>query len=310
MKKIIALAVATAFVAPAMAADITLSGKTEFAFVDETQSGSSPANNEIMAEDSNITLTAVEEFDGIKVSFDFNLDADGEADGGNTLDISGSFGKVSLGEASGAIDSIDDKADVFMIYDNGISTVSNDSNFTWALPTLVDGLSLYVSYTPKQGDGDFITRQNINQGVASALTNQVGSVAEELSGISAVYSMNGLRVGYASEDVAAAKHTYYTIGYSTNGLGFTYEAAEDKEGTTKIDVASTAVTYEFGNTKFVAGSKTKETNAAGTVTKNNSVSGFGVQHKLGALTIFAEQASDDKAATKDELTAVGVAFSF
>jgi hypothetical protein len=310
MKKIIAAAVASAFVAPAFAADVTLSGYAEYAYVDESQSGSSPTNNEIIAEDGNITIKATEEINGMTISYDYSLDSDGSADGGNSLDISGEFGKISIGEASGAIDSIDDKADVFKVIDNGIATVSNDANINWALPSIAEGLSVYVAYTPKQGDGDYVTRANVGIGSSSANTNQVGSVAEELSGISAVYSTGGLRVGYGQEDVATAKNTYVTVGYSMGGLGFNYETAENKDGTTTIDVASAALTYSMGDTTFMAGSKTKETNAAGTVTKNNSVTSYGVQHTMGSLILFAETASDDKATTKDELTAVGIGYSF
>ena len=310
MKKIIALAVASAFVAPAFAADITISGYAEYAYVDESQAGSSPTNNEIVAEDGNITIKATEEINGMTISYDYSLDSDGSADGGNSLDISGEFGKVSIGEVSGAIDSIDDKADVFKVLDNGIATVSNDANISWQLPTMAEGLTVYVAYTPKQGDGDYVTRQNINISTASALTNQVGSVAEDLSGISAVYSTGALRVGYGQEDVASAKNTYATVGYSMGGLGFNYETAENRSGSTTIDVASVALTYSMGDTKFMAGSKTKETNTSGTVSKQNSITSYGVQHTMGSLILFAETASDDKASTKDELTAVGIGFSF
>jgi hypothetical protein len=310
MKKIIAAAVASAFVAPAFAADVTLSGYAEYAYVDESQSGSSPTNNEIVAEDGNITIKATEEINGMTISYDYSLDSDGSADGGNSLDISGEFGKISIGETNGAIDAIDDKADVFKVIDNGIATVSNDANINWALPSIAEGLSVYVAYTPKQGDGDYVTRANVGIGSSSANTNQVGSVAEELSGISAVYSTGGLRLGYGQEDVATAKNTYVTVGYSVGGLGFNYETAENKDGTTTIDVASAALTYSMGDTTFMAGSKTKETNAAGTVTKNNSVTSYGVQHTMGSLVLFAETASDDKATTKDELTAVGIGYSF
>jgi hypothetical protein len=310
MKKIIAAAVASAFVAPAFAADVTLSGYAEYAYVDESQSGSSPTNNEIVAEDGNITIKATEEINGMTISYDYSLDSDGSADGGNSLDISGEFGKISIGETNGAIDAIDDKADVFKVIDNGIATVSNDANINWALPSIAEGLSVYVAYTPKQGDGDYVTRANVGIGSSSANTNQVGSVAEELSGISAVYSTGGLRLGYGQEDVATAKNTYVTVGYSVGGLGFNYETAENKDGTPTIDVASAALTYSMGDTTFMAGSKTKETNAAGTVTKNNSVTSYGVQHTMGSLVLFAETASDDKATTKDELTAVGIGYSF
>jgi hypothetical protein len=310
MKKIIAAAVASAFVAPAFAADVTLSGYAEYAYVDESQSGSSPTNNEIVAEDGNITIKATEEINGMTISYDYSLDSDGSADGGNSLDISGEFGKISIGETNGAIDAIDDKADVFKVIDNGIATVSNDANINWALPSIAEGLSVYVAYTPKQGDGDYVTRANVGIGSSSANTNQVGSVAEELSGISAVYSTGGLRLGYGQEDVATAKNTYVTVGYSVGGLGFNYETAENKDGTTTIDVASAALTYSMGDTTFMAGSKTKETNAAGTVTKNNSVTSYGVQHTMGSLILFAETASEDKATTKDELTAIGIGYSF
>ena len=116
MKKLIAAAVATAFVAPAFAADITISGDQEFAYTD-----SNGQNSTAIDGDFNIKAST-ETANGIAVSADINVSDEGEDDGSNSLTLSGDFGKLDLGDTSSAADSVDDRTDYS--YVTGVATTA------------------------------------------------------------------------------------------------------------------------------------------------------------------------------------------
>jgi len=118
MKKIIALAVAGAFVAPVYAADVTVGGSMEFAFktVDGSQDSITDAGNELI-------VGASEEVNGLTVSTSMTLGLDGiQADddtNGNdvfasamNITVAGAFGTVAVGDVSGGLDSYGDYTDV------------------------------------------------------------------------------------------------------------------------------------------------------------------------------------------------------
>jgi hypothetical protein len=112
MKKIIAAAVATAFVAPAFAADVTLTGSQEFSLVSNQ---TTTATSDTAATDTAFTIKAsTETANGLSISTDINMDGDGTHDGGNSINISGPMGSIVLGDDSGAGFDSKPKVDVSM----------------------------------------------------------------------------------------------------------------------------------------------------------------------------------------------------
>jgi hypothetical protein len=290
MKKIIAAAVATAFVAPAFAADITISGSMEQAYVDAKTTTSTTKS---FKEDTALVFTASGEAgNGISVSTDINLAGDGSNDGGNSITLAGPFGKVDLGDASGAIDSIDDQTDVFKTYDNGIDAGSNDAAVQWTLPLGVDGLTVVYAFSAKDG----------NDGQNS------GNVSSDLSGISAKYAFGNATVAYGSEDVGTDEYTFAGVTYSVAGIKAAYETVEKKVAAgTKTDYNNFAVTYKTGDVTLAVG--TEEVSSAGSTSKDSVA--YGVHYAVGGgLTVFAESQTDDKTSGKPEQTAIGVVFAF
>jgi hypothetical protein len=110
MKKIIAAAVAAAFVAPAFAADITISGDQEFSYVDTNGTTSTAIDG-----DFNIKAST-ETANGLAVSADINISDEGEDDGSNSLTVAGPFGKLDMGDTSSAADNVDDRTDYSFFY--------------------------------------------------------------------------------------------------------------------------------------------------------------------------------------------------
>ena len=137
MKKIIASAVAVAFAAPVLAADITITGDQEFSLQE-----SNGASTSALDGDFNIKAST-ETANGLAVSADINYDTDGDEDGGSSLTISGPFGKIDAGDTSSALDAVDDITDWGYVLTNG--TPNNDAAVLYTLPSLVDGLTLAYS---------------------------------------------------------------------------------------------------------------------------------------------------------------------
>ena len=112
MKKLVALAVAGAFIAPVYAADISVSGEVEFTYT--TATGADP----VMASAENaITVTATEEINGIAVTAAVVMDEDANYDGGSgdggTLSLKFASGlALGFGDKAGAMDSVGDYTDV------------------------------------------------------------------------------------------------------------------------------------------------------------------------------------------------------
>jgi outer membrane protein OmpU len=306
MKKIIALAVAGAFVAPVMAADVTISGAMEMYYVDK----SATTDKATMNEDSAIVFKASEELaNGITIAADFNLAGDMRRDGGNSLDVSGAFGKVMLGDTSGAIDSVDDKTEVLIAFDTGIGGqkvdadgVSNDAYFAYQLPSIVPGLNVLVSFSPEDG----------GEGQLGALTAASGNTVAEKeqaskdsSGVAISYTVSGVRLAYAQEDVGTQDNTFYGISGKLQGVGFAYESGTSKAAAgTEDKHTSAALTYSMGDVTLAYAMAT--TKDAGV--DEADATAVGVHYNMGGATMFVESIQED--VSNEDQIAVGILLAF
>jgi hypothetical protein len=295
MKKIIAAAVATAFVAPAFAADITISGDQEFSWQD-----SNGASTAALDGDFNIKAST-ETANGITVSADINMSTsygrytDDQAttgttalaanDGGNSLTVAGPFGKIDMGDTSSALDAIDDVTDWGYVLTNG--TPNNDAAVLWTLPSLMDGLTLNASF--------------------GAETNYDTGVSEG-TGFSAKYSTGDLSLGYGvQDDKDDTSATYVAVTYSMAGIGVAAEqyTATDAAGV-DTDTDSVSLTYSTGDITLAYEAQKEE--SAGTTAAD--ITTMGIHYGLGGgVTAFIEN-TDDEADATAETTAVGVTLKF
>ena len=274
MKKIIAAAVATAFVAPAFAADITISGDQEFAYTDANGSTSTAIDGDFNIKASTSTAN------GISVSADINISDEGGDDGSNSLTLSGDFGKFDLGDTSSAADSVDDRTDYS--YVTGVATTAGDAAIGWTLPSMVPNMSVYVSHgTDSDEDGEAHT------------------------GYALEYSAGPVEVAYAvNNNDDSTKITYVGGTASFGGAAVSIERMDDDA--TDTEEAAMGVSYGMGDmTIYVAN---EETQVANTTTAD--VTAFGLSYSLGGgVTAFIESSSDDNDAANDE-TSAGVTFKF
>jgi hypothetical protein len=298
MKKIIAAAVATAFVAPAFAADVTLSGSQEFSLVSNQ---TTTATTDTAATDTAFTIKAsTETANGLSISTDINMDADGSHDGGNSINISGPMGSIVLGDDSGALDSIDGKTDPFLVVDHDAKgTTTSQQNFsdaavTWTLPTLAEGLTVKAAYSPSGGD-------------AGVNSTAEGTSADQ-SGVVVSYAMGPVFVGYASQDVGTDKDQGGVITYTFEGLTLAYESFQNKTAAgAKSNYKAIGAQYSMGDMTF-AWASTEEDTDDSNISEGTA---YGVHYNLGGgVNVFAESSKEDVESGLEEETAIGIRVAF
>jgi hypothetical protein len=291
MKKIIAAAVATAFVAPAFAADVTITGAMELSYLNETTTTSTTKS---IAEDGSYQITASTESDGgLSVTASMGIESDGsrETTGNKGLIVKGPHGTLTVGDTSGAVDQLDSAlGHAYVIHGSGLGG-RNDASVAWKLPTLVENLSITATYSSEDGASD----------------EADGFTTADTQGVALKYSINDLSIGYAQEDVAGVDDSMIALGYSFGGAALTYENNEEDDAGTTTDNTAWSLAYSMGNTTLVYSNESVE--SGGSKTVDNT--GIAVHYDLGGgVVLFAESEEDDKASTLDENFAVGMAMKF
>jgi hypothetical protein len=281
MKKIIAAAVAAAFVAPAFAADVTLSGSMEFNMNDTNGTTASATDAAFKVAASSETAN------GISVSADINIQSNDNTvagNGGDSLTLSGPFGKVDMGDTSSAADNFDDRVDYSLL--NGVATSAGDAALGWTLPTIIEGATVYVSHAADSGEGDKHT------------------------GIGIEYSAGPIELAYAKNDEEASESnlTYAGLTATFQGLAVSIESMEDEGGSSAatVDEDTVGATYTMGDiTVYMANYESKTGG-----TKDSEVSSWGLQYDMGGdVTFFIEGSQDDLNSAADA-TGAGIVMAF
>jgi len=281
MKKIIAAAVATAFVAPAFAADVTVSGSQEWNYQDNNGSSTSEIDGTVKIGASTETAN------GISVSAVIALDDAGDADGGGSLTLGGDFGKVTLGDTSGAIDAVDDINDWGYEATTGVD--GDDAALLWALPSMVPNLSVYFSSGTDSTEG-------------------AGQDGTNHTGVSFRYTAGPATISYGQQDTkAGGEERVASASVSMNGLTAGYELhTATTDANVDTDTTSIGLVYSMGDITLALENNTTE--SAGTTSAD--LTAVGVHYSLGGgVTLFAEQKDDAKDSTA-ETTYLGASFKF
>jgi hypothetical protein len=282
MKKLVALAVAGAFVAPVYAADITISGSSEASYTDS--SGTS-----ITALDTSFKISASTELaNGIKVSTAQSINSEtGANDGGNNVTLSGSFGKLEMGDVSSAADKFDDRGDFGKVLSLGVS--AEDSSIGYTLPTLVPNLTVYFALQTDTGVAS--TVEPAGSGVALSYKAGPASFA---------YGMNDRDIG--------SKLTYTGGSVSFSGVTVSYEIMDEKAatGANLTKEKAIGVKYTMGDvTVWYASEDQDEANASVADWTN-----FGLHYNLGSGVLAFLEMRDNGLVANSSASAVGVEFKF
>jgi len=290
MKKIIAAAVAAAFVVPAYAADISISGEMEMTYVSPS-TGTDAATNA----DNIVVVTATDEIDGVTISASIVLDQDavydidsaagtGTGGDGSNMSVSANGVTLSMGDVAGGMDAVGDYTDISPAY-GGFNLDGNDHSFAVSLPAIA-GLNITASMSPEAGFD--------------------GTSADE-TGLGVSYSFPNGQVYFGSEDTAAETHTAVGIRYSMNGFYVAYERGEDDNGAAAdTEITGFAVRYQMGNIEV--GMESQEiTPDGGAATEDETVAY--IQYHMGPVDLYVAQLSDDANAA-NEGTTVGIEYGF
>ena len=303
MKKIIAAAVAAAFVAPVWAADVTLSGDLEMRWTQEDGEGLAASNN-----DGDITVTASEELaNGWAVSAKIGVEDAQDSESGKAngnvgiagdveLSISGPFGTVAMGEIDPAVNQVDELASPGDILGTtGAGNVEAPGDVTvinsigWKLPTMVEGLTVIVS----------AGHEALTSDEASANERQVTSY-----GVS--YSVGGLTVatGTIESDGQNYDGSYLGARYTMQGLTVGMDSATN-DAANDTDTQTLSVAYNMGDTTLFV--ESNETDTSGAAATTDTV--VGLTHVVGGgLSVRLENLSSDTANTDSNAVAVIYAF--
>jgi len=285
MKKIIAAAVATAFVAPAFAADITMSGEVEYAFAKYEGDGWSSATG-----DADVQITATEEVNGVGISA-FVRNSAGTQVGAITLSTPAA-GALEVGDDVGtAAEAIDEVAGVaeYELGDSAIAASTTEKvSARYTLPTFVEGLVLKASY-----------------GAAAGTNNTVDTDENIVTSYAATFTMGNVTVGYGTidDEAKAFDMSVMNAKFVSGPLTVAYELSENDGGTENTDVSGLGLVYNYGMGNVYVESQTTDTN--GTETNDT---GVGVSYKIGSVNMYIQSNSGDTVADNGKF--VGVEYVF
>jgi hypothetical protein len=290
MKKIIALAVAGAFVAPAFAADVTLTGEVEYTL------SSSDGVNDYDTSQADLLITATETLDnGMTVSAYISPEAaNGSADNTDTLlTLTGSFGELTVGDDGDyGYNAFDNKTDVASS-GGDFSIDSGNANTIGGLqfkPNLgIEGLSVAIGYAAGDAAG------------------------EEESGFGIQYAAGGFAVSYGKADVDGddTDASHVSLSYSSGPFYVAYDNYETQGGTDGDATTAVAGTYTMGDIKFFVERATIQD--ATNMDVNDTI--YGLEYGVGPLDLYIVQITDQTAAsattyTEADTTRVGVEYQF
>ena len=282
MKKIIALAVAGAFVSPVVfaEAEVGFSGELEYQYV-STDGNTADALNNTAGE---FNITATEELDNgmtLKATFQLsNTGGEGKSDGG-TLGVSGAFGSVSIGDNAGALDSIDSVTAIAPAKDGSALALGDDAGIAYKSPT-VSGFTAMYSVSP------------------STSTDSTGS---DFTSMAVQYSMDGITVGAGKDELAAGDETVVAISYTFGDAYFAYGVGEDDNAD---EITSIAGSYGMGALKLGV-QKDETQDSTGATTADETF--LFVQYNMGGAKLYVEQKSVDTGSSADT-TIAGVEYKF
>jgi hypothetical protein len=283
MKKIIAAAVAAAFVLPAYAADVTVSGDVEYYFV-KGNSGKAYGTSG----DQDVTVSGSEDLgNGMTVTAALELDgSDTAVVSDSSLTIAGDFGSIAVGDAVDAailtVDEASDKAEQGGT--GGAATAATNYN---------------VLITPNTGV------ENLTVAASWGTTTATAASAKVVTSLAATYTIGGVTLGYgtASKDDAATDTSVVSAKFGVGPISVGYDAISNVDFTEAKDQTNVGVAYAYGqgNVFYESG----EVDTSGTKVKKTA---YGVSYKLGAVNFYVLNNDSSTAGTED--TYVGVEYAF
>lgn len=279
MKRLLATTALLAVLTTPVMADITIGGDMEYSYQDNDGTTSTAMDGDINFVAKTTTDT------GLSFGADFNLNQDGNDDGGNSITVSNDAFKLDLGDVNSALDAIDDTTDFTYVLGNG--SPSTDHSAILSLSP-ISGLTLNISNATGSDYGT-----SAGEGYAYSGTYAIGEIATVGAG--------------QMKNADDSEELLMNVTASIGAIGVAYEK---HTATTAADVdtdtTTMGATYSIG--AMMVGVETMKTESAGTVSSDEIT--FGAQYTVApGLVAFAEMTEDDKTAS-EKTTALGLAVKF
>ena len=297
MKKIIAAAVAAAFVAPAFAADVTVSGDVEYKYI-SAEGGASFDSG-----DQDVTVTGSEELaNGWVVTASLEMDgSEGGIDSDSSLSINMGLATVTIGDANDiAQRMVDEKSDKAEHGGrSGEAGIHADASIAHTLSLTVapmDNLMIAVSNSTS------------DDGLDDA-GNTLDAVIDTTS-YAIQYSMMGATVAYSTTEVEGYDDnvTGLHFAYATGPISFGYESFSNVGNVANDDATNLGLAYSYGAGNLYV--ETGETKDADQNTEAKQTA-MGVSYAIGNLNTYLEQNTvKTTAVADDDQTIVGVEYKF
>jgi hypothetical protein len=332
MKKIIAVAVATAFVAPVFAGDVTVSGDIEYILTDASKTNGT-ANS---YGDSDIFVTVTETLDnGLTISLkqgweDIGAGSGSAGTGDTELTIGGlPFGSVTMGMADPAAAMYDEAAGVAEA-GGGFADYSADDSGEFVLradlATGIEGLSASIS-------ADFDNKSDTfnvdTSGYSASGTSVTMSAADSHNSTENVvhmsYALNyafaggnvfwgTTELGEESGDTALKNPSVYGANFTAGPFFIGYQAGKNltkssssSTGITAVqDTNTMGITYNYGPGKVFM----EQSEAENETTSSKKETIYGISYKMGPLNTYVQQEAQNVNRGDDDITYVGVEYAF
>jgi hypothetical protein len=282
MKKIIALAVASAFAVPAFAADVTVSGDVEYYF---TSSDSATTGT---TGDQDVTVTGTETFDDGTVVTAFVEQDDGDAD--SQLTIAHPALTLEVGDDTGtAVQKYDEKSDKAEQGGiGGASAISKVIGVRISPNTGVEGLDVTLGFAD---DND--------------------TAGKQITSYAVQYTMGNFTVvaGSTDQEDTDNEEGYVGVSAAFGPLTFGYDAFSNRDFTDGDDVTNYGVAYNYG-----AGNVFIESGERDNGTNTHEETAYGVSYQMYNVNMYVvvEDETDgiSSPATDVSKTIVGVEYAF
>lgn len=261
MRKI--LLASTALVAltsvSAMAADVTISGSTNFTYVNDDKKDNATSSASSFGVESDIAISfSMTADNGMTATMVYGMDdTDGAADDASAT-LSGDFGSIMIvngGVDANYVEGMDETFDKVGEGSQSATTlggVTGDS-IGYKLPSVVDGLTIAVQTANENDSESFGYGFQYDAGVVKATIAKIMNSSEEYSSASLTTTVGGISLGIEQNKKEVVEGTTdedettaYGLSYALDGgVTLAYEAGstKDDDGSTQSDYSQFAVKY-------------------------------------------------------------------
>jgi hypothetical protein len=239
-----------------MAADISISGTTEFKYTNNTEEATDESAFGVES-DVAIKFSATTD-SGITTAMTYGFDdASGAADDMNAS-MTGDFGKILIVNGGADDGLVEGMTDVVNFASDGSdlafgvgSGVGGGNSISYQLPTIVDGLTVALQHSNETDDENFGYGVTYDAGIATIRMASMDNNTTENTAASISATVAGVSFGYEQVKSSVVEGTTsetefkgYGISYAlADGIKLGYEAGDKEVGTTESSYTQIEVDY-------------------------------------------------------------------